>query len=458
MKSQDQLIQRLRAVGAVRMRAQRMKEELSQIDVRDHIAEVYHPLHDDLSQGAHTFYNLPGGRGSGKSSFCALEIVDGIMKDPTQLSSALVVRKWAITLRGSVFNQISWAIDELGVSSHWRFTLTPLQFVYETGQVIKFTGLDDPQKLKSIKPSKGFFKYLWLEEFSEITGERELRNLQQSVLRSGDSFTVFRSFNPPISRANWANEYIARADPQSVTLLTNYLQIPPEWLGQVFLDEAEKLKEVNLRAYENEYLGLPVGNGSEVFETLEIRKIPDEEYKSQTNLYGGIDWGFSKDPAVFLRVSYDPKREEIRILDEIYKTHLSNKELAELIKEKGYNLLGGGYISPFGGGYFPSQLMITCDSAEPKSVSDMAGLGLRVRSCQKWAGCIEYRIKWLQHRKIIVDPERTPNTARELQNYHYEVDKGTGEVLSKLPPGDDHTIDSLAYALDTEIYTKRNSA
>ena len=458
MKSQDQLIQRLRAVGAVRMRAQRMKEELSQIDVRDHIAEVYHPLHDDLSQGAHTFYNLPGGRGSGKSSFCALEIVDGIMKDPTQLSSALVVRKWAITLRGSVFNQISWAIDELGVSSHWRFTLTPLQFVYETGQVIKFTGLDDPQKLKSIKPSKGFFRYLWLEEFSEITGERELRNLQQSVLRSGDSFTAFRSFNPPISRANWANEYIARADPQSVTLLTNYLQIPPEWLGQVFLDEAEKLKEVNLRAYENEYLGLPVGNGSEVFETLEIRKIPDEEYKSQTNLYGGIDWGFSKDPAVFLRVSYDPKREEIRILDEIYKTHLSNKELAELIKEKGYNLLGGGYISPFGGGYFQSQLMITCDSAEPKSVSDMAGLGLRVRSCQKWAGCIEYRIKWLQHRKIIVDPERTPNTARELQNYHYEVDKGTGEVLSKLPPGDDHTIDSLAYALDTEIYTKRNSA
>ena len=458
MKSQDQLIQRLRAVGAVRMRAQRMKEELSQIDVRDHIAEVYHPLHDDLSQGAHTFYNLPGGRGSGKSSFCALEIVDGIMKDPTQLSSALVVRKWAITLRGSVFNQISWAIDELGVSSHWRFTLTPLQFVFETGQTIKFTGLDDPQKLKSIKPSKGFFKYLWLEEFSEITGERELRNLQQSVLRSGDSFTVFRSFNPPISRANWANEYIARADPQSVTLLTNYLQIPPEWLGQVFLDEAEKLKGVNLRAYENEYLGLPVGNGSEVFETLEIRKIPDEECKSQTNLFGGIDWGFSKDPAVFLRVSYDPKREEIRILDEIYKTHLSNKELAELIKEKGYHLLGRGYVSPLFGDYIPSQLMITCDSAEPKSVADLAGQGLRVRSCQKWAGCIEYRVKWLQHRKIIVDPERTPNTARELQNYHYEVDKGTGEVLSKLPPGDDHTIDSLAYALDTEIYTKRNSA
>ena len=458
MKSQDQLITRLRAVGAVRMRAQMMREELDQIDVRDHIAEVYHPLHDDLSSGAHTFYNLPGGRGSGKSSFCALEIVDGIMKDPTQLSSALVVRKWAITLRGSCFNQISWAIDELGVSSHWKFTLNPLQFVFETGQVIKFTGLDDPQKLKSIKPSKGFFKYLWMEEFCEITGEKELRNLQQSVLRSGDRFTVLRSFNPPISRANWANELISRADPQSITLLTNYLQIPPEWLGQVFLDEAERLKEVNLRAYENEYLGLPVGNGSEVFENLEVRKIPDEEYESQTDLYGGIDWGFSKDPACFLRVSYDPKREEIRILDEIYKTHMSNKDLAELIKEKRYHLLGGGYVSPLSGGYIPSHLMITCDSSEPKSVSDMAGLGLKARACQKFAGCVEYRIKWLQHRKIIVDPERTPNTARELQNYHYEVDKGTGEILSKLHPGDDHSIDCLAYCLDTQIYTRKNSA
>lgn len=458
MKSQDHLIQRLKAVGAVRTRAQRMREKLSRIDVREHIAEVYHPLHEDLSQGAHVFYNLPGGRGSGKSSFCALEIVNGIMQDPTQLSSALVVRKWAVSLRSSVYNQVQWAIDELGVSSHWRSSLTPMQFVYETGQVIKFTGLDDPQKLKSIKPSKGYFRYLWLEEFCEITGERELRNLQQSILRSGDSFTVLRSFNPPISRANWANEYIARPDPKSVTLLTNYLQIPPQWLGQVFLDEADRLKEINERAYQNEYLGLPVGNGSEVFENLEIRKIPDEEYKSQTHIYGGVDWGFSKDPAVFLRVSYDPKREEIRILDEIYQTHLSNKELAQKIMDKGYHQLEGGYYSPLDGSYTPSTLVITCDNSEPKSIWDLKSLGLRARACQKFSGCIELRVKWLQHRKIIVDPVRTPNTARELQNYRYETDKSTGEILSKLHPGDDHTIDSLAYALDTEIYFKRNSA
>lgn len=114
-------------------------------------------------------------------------------------------------------------------------------------------------------------------------------------------------------------------------------------------------------------------------------------------------------------------------------------------------------MSPFGG-YIQSHLMITCDSSEPKSVSDMVGLGLKARACQKFAGCVEYRVKWLQHRKIIVDPARTPNTARELQNYHYEVDKGTGEILSKLTPGDDHTIDSLAYALDTEIYVRKNSA
>lgn len=192
---------RLRALEEVRRRSRSLQDELKNIDIRDHIAEVYYPLHEDICQGSHEFYNLPGGRGSGKSSFCALELILQIMMDKTAQSNALVVRKWAVTLRGSVFSQLQWAIDTLGVSEHWRSTLNPLQFVYETGQVIRLTGLDDPQKLKSIKPSMGYFKYLWMEEFSEITGEPELRNLQQSVLRGGDSFCVLRSFNPPISRA-----------------------------------------------------------------------------------------------------------------------------------------------------------------------------------------------------------------------------------------------------------------
>lgn len=452
---------RLEAVEAVSDRGRLRAAELAALDIKPHIAEVYHGLHADIEAGRYEFVNLPGGRGSGKSSFCALEIVLQIMRDMTGASNALIVRKYAVTLRGSVFSQIQWAIDTLGVSRRWRHTLTPMQFTYDTGQVITFTGLDDPQKLKSLKPSKGYYRFLWLEEFSEINGEPELRNLQQSVLRGGDVFTVFRSFNPPISAANWANQFIQRPDDRAVTLLTTYKDVPAQWLGQSFIDEAERLREINPRAYEHEYEGHAVGNGSEVFENLEIRRITDDEYNGLTYVFGGIDWGFAADPAVFLRVAYDRRRDTITFMDEIYKRGLSNAALAAEIKERKLWFWGeseGQYSgNPFrpeiipGG---PLRISIVADSAEPKSINDMNGLGLRVRPCFKQPGCVEYRVKWLQHRKIVIDPKRTPNAAREFQNYTYEVDRKTGEVLSRLPDRDNHTIDACAYALNNLIYTK----
>lgn len=457
--SLSQFEKHLGAIEGLLGSSEKLKEEVRNLDIRNHIAEVFYPVHKDICQGLHEFYNLRGGRGSGKSSFCALELVSQIMKDETGLSNALVIRKWAVTLRGSVFSQIQWAIETLGVGSHWRSTLNPMQFVYETGQVIKLTGLDDPQKLKSIKPAIGYFKFLWCEEFNEINGELELRNLQQSVLRGGDSFCVMRSFNPPISRSNWANEFCDRPDERSLNLLTNYQQIPVEWLGQTFVDEADRLKELNPRAYQHEYLGLPVGNGAEVFETLEVREITDQEYGQLSKVYSGLDWGFSSDPACFLRTSYEPKTETVWIMDEIYQTHLSNSQLAEKIKEKGWHSLGSRYYDGMLlRGEYEARALIIADSAEPKSIADMHKLGLKVIPCHKFAGCVEYRLRWLQHRKIIVDPRRTPNTARELQNYHYEVDKRTGEVLSSVPDKDNHSLDALAYSLDKVIYSGKYSA
>ena len=436
----------------------RLREEIDRLDILSHIADCYIPVHEDVTRGDHVFFNLPGGRGSAKSSFVALEIINQIMKDRSGLSNAIVIRKYANTLRGSVFNQIQWAIDTLGVSDHWRSTVVPLQFIYETGQVIRLSGLDDPTKLKSLKPTKGFFRILWIEEFSEITGEVELRNLQQSVLRGGERFTVFRSFNPPISSTNWVNQYIERKDDRSLTVRTDYRMIPAEWLGELFLDEAERLKEINPKAYEHEFLGLPVGNGSEIFPNLEIRTITDEEIRNQTYIFQGLDFGFASDPFAFVRVSYDRKTDTIFFIDEIYKKGCSNKEIADRIIEKGYNRTGRVSGSIFGGEMYEERQLIVCDSSEPKSLQDLRNEGLKAIGCHKEPGCVQYRIKWLQHRRIVIDPERTPESAREFQNYCYIVDRKTGEITSELPDKDNHTIDAGAYALDRLIYKKGISA
>lgn len=456
--SDRQLFREIERLEASRGASVKLREEIDRLDITDHIADCFVPVHEDVDRGDHTFINLPGGRGSGKSSYISLEIVNQIMKDRSGLSSAIVIRKYANTLRGSVFNQIQWALDLLGVSEHWKATVMPLQFIYETGQVIRFSGLDDPVKLKSLRPSKGYFRFLWIEEFSEIFGEIELRNLQQSVLRGGDHFTVFRSFNPPISSANWANQFIDRKDDRSLTIRTDYRMIPAQWLGDLFLEEAERLKEINPKAYEHEYLGLPVGNGSEVFPNLEIRTISDEEIQRQTYIFQGLDFGFSADPFAFVRLSYDRKTDTILFLDEIVKRGCGNRELSELIKAKGYDRSGQVSGSIYSGELYRERQLIICDCADPKSIVDLNDCGLKAIGCHKEPGCVQYRIRWLQHRKIVIDPERTPESAKEFQNYCYVVDRKTGEITSQLPDANNHTIDSCAYALDRLIYKKGISA
>ena len=429
---------------------------INTIDVTQHIAPVYLPLHEDIQAAAHLYYNLPGGRGSAKSSFCALEIVNGIMQDQTGQSNAIIFRRTANTMRDSVYSQIAWAIDILNVNELWRGSVSPMCWTYRpTGAQIVFRGLDDSGKLKSIKPRRGFFRFIWLEEFSELPGENFTRSVMQSVQRGGERFTVFRSFNPPINASNWANVFIARPDNRAITLHTSYLDVPAEWLGEEFIIEAERLREINEQAYKHEYLGEATGSGGEVFPNITVRTITDDEINELQYIYAGVDFGFSVDPAVFMRVAYDRKRDTVYLLDEIYKRHLSNKELAAQIIAKGYNFTGQ-YQASYYEAYKEKQVIV-CDSAEPKSISDLRGEGLRCIACQKYPGSVLYGVKWPQNRHIIIDPARTPHAHKEFISYEYMTTKD-GEFLADVPDANNHTIDAVRYALDRLINHRGVSA
>ena len=431
----------------------------SRADILNSIAPAYYPLHDDIIRGDHSIYHLPGGRGSAKSSFVSLEIVDQMMKDPA--ANAVVFRRTAATLRDSCYSQIAWAIDELGASSLWRGNVSPMQYTYlPTGQQIIFRGVDDAGKLKSLKPRRGYFRFIWFEEFSEMQGANTVRNVMQSVMRGADDFICFNTFNPPISLNNWANKYILLPDDRATVFKTTYEMIPPEWLGSAFIAEAERLREINESAYRHEYLGEAIGTGGEVFPNLQAREITDAEIDQLQYIYSGCDFGFAQDPMAYIRAAYDEKHDTIYLIDEIYKKHMSNKQLADEIKRRGYDSTGrySHYASPMMG-FTSSEIPATviCDCAEPKSIADLQNEGIKAIACRKFAGCVQYRIKWLQQRRIIIDPKRTPNAWREFSSYEYEVSKD-GEILSDLPDRDNHTIDSLAYALDRIIYRRGVSA
>ena len=432
-------------------------QEGQQTPITALIAPCYGPLHEDVTAGKHLTYKLPGGRGSGKSSFISLEIVDGMKADAS--ANAIIFRRVAATLRDSVYAQVQWAIDELGQGALWKGSVSPMQYTnVKTGQQILFRGLDDAGKLKSIKPRHGRFKYLWIEEFSELPGPNTVRSVKQSVIRGGHDFRIFYSFNPPRSRNNWANQYIMLPDPQGLTFKTDYRQMPPEWLGETFILEAENLRDINEDAYKHEYLGEAIGTGGEVFPNIIAREITDTEIAGFTYIYCGVDWGFSVDPFCFLRVAYDRKKHTLYLLNEIYKRGLSNADAAQLIQARGYNIaLGEEYYSPFGFHSGPERQRIICDSAEPKSIADFRNAGLLAVPCDKYPGSVQYGVKWLQNKYIVIDPQRTPNAYREFTQYEYKMTKD-GEYTTDLKDEDNHTIDALRYACDGLIRSYKESA
>ena len=131
---------------------------------------------------------------------------------------AVVLRKVGNTLRNSVYAQMMWAADVLGITPYCKATVSPMEIIYTpTGQKVMFFGLDDPGKVKSIKMQRGYVGIVWFEELDQFSGPEEVRNVEQSVLRGGSFSLAIKSFNPPAAARNWANRYVLEAKPGKLT-------------------------------------------------------------------------------------------------------------------------------------------------------------------------------------------------------------------------------------------------
>lgn len=381
-------------------------------------------------------YCLEGGRGSLKSSFVSMKIIELMLKYPQM--HCCVVRKQTNTLRDSVYAQMKWAIDILGLTEEFDCTVSPLEITYKaTGQKIYFRGCDKPEKLKSIKTPFGYIGILWREERDQLNGIQEERSIKQSVLRGGELSFDFATYNPPISKSHWVNvDSEANTDNNTIYHKSNYQNAPKQWLGAKFIQEAEHLKQVNEKAYLHEYMGVPIGNGTNVFENVEVRAITDEELNSFDYIYMGIDWGYNPDPFRWVKVGY--RDETVYILDEYSANKKSNKEVWQILQEE-------KQVNEYD--------FITADSAEPKSIDDLRSYGANIRKAEKGQGSVHYGIKWLQTRKQIVISEDCPITAKEFLNYEYEKTKD-GEPISAYPDKDNHSIDATRYALE-RVWRKR---
>lgn len=378
---------------------------------------------------------VKGSRASKKSSTTALNMIYRLMKYPE--SNILVVRKTYRTLQDSCFAQLKWACNRLNVTDFFDFKVNPLEIVYKpTGQKILFRGLDDPLKVTSVTVDVGVLCFLWFEEAYEITSEDDFNMLDESIrgeVPKGLFKQITLSFNPWNERHWIKSRFFDVKDDDILAMTTNYTC--NEWLDDADKRVFERMKVQNPRRYQVAGLGNWGIVDGLVYENWEEKEFKIDDCLNCKTVCG-LDFGYTNDPTAFFIGFLDEEDKKLYVWDEIYQKGLSNKKIYDAIDSRGYR-----------------KERIIGDSAEPKSIDELKGYGLRIKGAKKGRDSITNGIQWIQDLKIIVHP-RCVNFLTEISNYQWDKDK-FGKSLNKPVDEFNHLMDAMRYALEEYTKSKR---
>lgn len=400
-------------------------------------------LPEVVGRGYKTFWNFKGryrvckgSRASKKSKTTALWFIVNMMK--YHEANLLVVRKSYRTLKDSCFTELRWAIHRLGVDDYWDYRLNPLEIIYKpTGQKIYFRGLDDPLKVTSITVDVGSLCWCWIEEAYEISKEADFDMLDESIRGQveGDLFKqITITFNPWNERHWLKKRFFDKEDPDTLAITTNYMC--NEWLDKADFAVFERMKQYNPRRYNVAGLGNWGVIEGVVYERWKEEAFSLNELPKDAQPAFGLDFGYTNDPSALFcgYVSIEQKR--LYVWDELYKKGLSNKAIFDEIEKLGY-----------------TKERITADCAEPKSIDELKGLGIRrIEGAKKGKDSVNNGIQWIQDLEIIIHP-RCVNFLLEISLYSWKKDK-FGKALNEPEDDNNHLMDAMRYAL--EKYIQKN--
>ena len=375
-------------------------------------------------------YNvIKGSRASKKSKTTALRWIYLMMK--YDKSNLLVIRKTYRTLKDSCWTDLKWATRRLEVENLWSFKESPLEATYlPTGQKILFRGLDDPLKVTSITVDYGYLCWAWLEEAFEVNSEADFDTLDESI-RGELPPNLWKqwviSFNPWNERHWLKKKFFDVSNPDILAQTTNYTC--NEWLDEADKRLFENMKINNPRRYN--VAGL--GNWG-ITEGLVYDKVHLDYRFELTDMVNyktvcGMDFGYTNDPTAFFIGFLDEKNKALYIWDELYEKGLTNRMIYDRLVSMGYG-----------------KESIVCDSAEPKSIAELRGYGLRAKAAVKGKDSISHGIQYIQGLTIYIHP-RCVNFTTEIQNYTFDKDK-FGNAINQPIDDFNHLMDAMRYALE----------
>ena len=375
-------------------------------------------------------YNvIKGSRASKKSKTTALRWIYLMMK--YDKSNLLVIRKTYRTLKDSCWTDLKWATRRLEVESLWSFKESPLEATYlPTGQKILFRGLDDPLKVTSITVDYGYLCWAWLEEAFEVNSEADFDTLDESI-RGELPPNLWKqwviSFNPWNERHWLKKKFFDVSNPDILAQTTNYTC--NEWLDEADKRLFENMKINNPRRYNVAGLGNWGITEGLVYDNVHIDYRFELTDMVNYKTVCGMDFGYTNDPTAFFIGFLDEKNKALYIWDELYEKGLTNRMIYDRLVSLGYG-----------------KESIVCDSAEPKSIAELRGYGLRAKSAVKGKDSISHGIQYIQGLTIYIHP-RCVNFTTEIQNYTFDKDK-FGNSINQPIDDFNHLMDAMRYALE----------
>lgn len=438
---------------AEREAAREGRERRYEVSPMDLTTDMVRPYRD-----LHAFYDgtidlddmvFRGGRGGAKSTLAAQLALETMMQDDA--ANVVFGRRYSSDLRHTVYTSFVRLLNERGLAGDFEVTRTPLRCTRrDTGTAAYFFGMDNAEQLKSFVPEVGYVKLLVFEEADEMMGDEQMDSAADTFLRAngqeGARQLRLKVFNPPASRNNFMNEWCAThvGDPRSRVYDFSFLNVPPEWLGQTFLDRAARAKAERPEWYRNNYLGEVTGEGGELFGDVEERRIADDEaWRLLDRSHQGLDFGYEH-PMAFVRVAYDPEARTVYALSERVERHADLGEFMRGVQSLDVD-------GPGGARYEAMRNEVICDAAEPDRIRMLLDWGWdAVASVKRWrGGGRAYSWDWLRTRHIVVDPSRTPHLAHELRTLEFE--RVRGGFSSRYPDLGEDAVMATIYALNRII-------
>ncbi len=389
-----------------------------------HVNRIYWQLRSQQSRYLVTY----GSRRSGKSWAIAQIFA---LRAVTHVRKIIVLRKFATSLRLSVWPQVQIALEEIGYLRYAKINKSERTISLPNGSEIHFLGADDPEKLKSLTNVTDY----WLEEATEFT-ETDFDTLDAGMSPKVDDppAQIFLSFNPvPIiaGQRHWVQRrFFTGIKPGINRLVVNgRATVLRTWYKSNAFCPPDVVRVLEAYKTENPLLYKLWTLGE--FALLKGAILRPENIRTAGAvpagarfLGHGLDFGFSIDPAAAIGVWTSAG--ELFVKEYVYALDLTNPELSMAMIDAGIQ---------------PAAHLIA-DSAEPKSIRELQQLGWTVTPSEK--GADYKRAAAIFLRGFIINCVEAPNALRELQSWSWKLDKND-TPLPVVADGNDHCVDALLY-------------